>query len=56
MNNWQARINNIVENERTKQEKIKDLQYLRYKVLEDLHILEDYVNKIDYCIHNLRKE
>lgn len=56
MLDWQSKINSIVESKKSNVEKMLELQYLRCEIVEKLHLVEDYVDKIDYCLYNLENE
>lgn len=56
MSDWQSKINSIVESKKSSKDKIHELQYLRCEVLGALHLMENYLDKIDYCLYNMEKE
>lgn len=55
MKEWQIAINNIMEQAASNEDKVKALQLLRFELMDRLHTTEDYINKIDYCLYNLKK-
>lgn len=55
MKEWQIAINDIMEQASSNEDKVKALQLLRFELMDRLHTTEDYINKIDYCLYNLKK-
>lgn len=55
MKNWQIEINEIMESNHNSRDKIKAIQSLRVKLVGELHTIESYVDKIDYCLYHLKK-
>lgn len=55
MKEWQIAINDIMEQASSNEDKVKALQLLRFQLMDRLHTTEDYINKIDYCLYNLKK-
>lgn len=55
MTNWQLQINGIVEGTGAQREKLQQLKSLRCELMQNLHVVEGYVDKVDYCIYNLEK-
>lgn len=54
MKDWQLEINDIMERDSSNEDKIKKLQYLRLELSGEMHSMESYVDKVDYCIYSLK--
>ena len=55
MKELQIEINNIMEQAASNEDKVRALQLLRFELMDRLHATESYIDKIDYCLHSLKK-
>lgn len=53
MNNWQMRIDSIDKLAINNDVKLQRLRLLRYEILEHMHVMEGYIDKVDYVIYGL---
>lgn len=53
MNNWQLKIDSIERLSTNNDIKLQRLRLLRYEILEHMHVMESYIDKVDYVIYSL---